>query len=73
MKTTNNQDIASLLTRNFQKNSSSNNYSIQFQNIKRGEKKNQNSIQKNKEGYNQLFCLSKLIDSEEITQLSCQS
>ena len=63
IKATNKKDIADLLAKTFSKNSSSTNYSKQFQNIKKNaEKTKLNFKSNNLEDYNQPFSLSELTD-----------
>ena len=63
IKATSKKDIADLLAKTFSKNSSSTNYSKQFQNIKKNaEKTKLNFKSNNLEDYNQPFSLSELTD-----------
>ena len=64
IKARNKKDIADILAKTFSKNSSSNNYSEPFQNIKKNaEKTKLNFKSNNVEDYNQPFSLSELTDS----------
>ena len=64
VKATNKKDIADLLAKTFSTNSSSDNYSEQFQNIKKKAEKTKLNFQSNNlEDYNQPFSLSELTDS----------